>query len=178
MKYVELHQQTEKSLSPVAEQLRVISKQHDIDTTAVATLDSAVNRYSKLFSDVVTLQQQIGLTPTSGLYGKLRDAVHNVESLVKQHNNAPLLVMMLQLRRNEKDFMLRREMKYVDTFKGNFTAFQQTLADSALSADVQSQIAKLMDEYRSSFLALVVEAHSLNLKHLNVPGSTPSCCLA
>ncbi|TCN82613.1 methyl-accepting chemotaxis protein [Shewanella fodinae] len=163
MKYVELHQQTEKSLSPVAEQLRVISKQHDIDTTAVATLDSAVNRYSKLFNDVVTLQQQIGLTPTSGLYGKLRDAVHNVESLVKQHNNAPLLVMMLQLRRNEKDFMLRREMKYVDTFKGNFTAFQQTLTDSMLSADVQSQIAKLMDEYRSSFLALVEAEQQMGL---------------
>lgn len=163
MKYVEQHQQTEQSLSPVADQLKGIFNHYDIDSTAVATLNSAVNSYGQLFHKVVTLQQQIGLTPTSGLYGKLRDAVHNVESLVKQHNNAPLLVIMLQLRRNEKDFMLRREIKYVDTYQKNFQAFQQELAQSGLSADVQSQISKLMDEYRGSFLALVDAEQQLGL---------------
>jgi methyl-accepting chemotaxis protein len=39
---------------------------------------------------------------------------------------------MLELRRNEKDFMLRREIKYLDKFEDHYEAMQATLSRSAL----------------------------------------------
>ncbi|MDI5834415.1 methyl-accepting chemotaxis protein, partial [Shewanella xiamenensis] len=85
--------------------------------------DRNLNQYQLAFNEVVQLQQEIGLTPKTGLYGTLRTAVHNIESMLKEYDQLSLQVAMLQLRRNEKDFMLRREMSYVETFDSNIVVF-------------------------------------------------------
>ena len=63
--------------------------------------------YKEKFQQVVSLQKRIGLHPKDALYGALRAAVHEVETSLKSQINFELLSLMLQLRRAEKDFMLR-----------------------------------------------------------------------
>ena len=79
------------------------------------TMDKAVeamSRYGKHFHELVAIEQMIGLDHTQGLRGTLRTSVHNAEKLIKTFHNDLLLVDMLTLRRNEKDFFIRELEKY------------------------------------------------------------------
>jgi methyl-accepting chemotaxis protein len=101
-----------------------------MDSSAAETLSQVIADYAKKFSQLVALQQQIGLTPTDGLYGQLRQSVHNVEDTLKRFEQDTLLKHMLMLRRHEKDFMLRLDMKYIGRFKDQISSFKLALADS------------------------------------------------
>lgn len=126
-----------------------------IDNADVFTLSKIFESYQQSFSELVSIQQQIGLTPTDGLYGNLRKSVHEVESLLNSLNDDSLLKDMLMLRRNEKDFMLRLDLKYRDTFQQNLQVFKNNLAQSYLLTSEQQQVSSLMQAYSKDFLALV-----------------------
>lgn len=126
-----------------------------IDNANVLKLEQIFEGYHQAFNELVSIQQQIGLTPTDGLYGKLRESVHQAETLLSRFNNDSLLKDMLMLRRNEKDFMLRLDLKYRDTFLQNLQVFENNLAQSYLSSSEQRQIKTLMQAYSEDFLALV-----------------------
>ncbi|HSG92901.1 MAG TPA: hypothetical protein VK999_04255, partial [Methylotenera sp.] len=126
-----------------------------IDNANVLKLGQIFEGYHRAFNELVSIQQQIGLTPTDGLYGKLRESVHQAETLLSRFNNDSLLKDMLMLRRNEKDFMLRLDLKYRDTFLQNLQVFENNLAQSYLSSSEQRQVKTLMQAYSEDFLALV-----------------------
>lgn len=126
-----------------------------IDNADVFELGKIFESYQQSFNELVSIQQQIGLTPTDGLYGNLRKSVHEVESLLNSLNDDSLLKDMLMLRRNEKDFMLRLDLKYRDTFQQNLQLFENNLAQSYLLTSEQQQVSSLMQAYSKDFLALV-----------------------
>ncbi|PKH07675.1 methyl-accepting chemotaxis protein [Moritella sp. Urea-trap-13] len=81
-----------------------------------------------------------------------------------------LEVTLLNLRRNEKDFLLRHDVKYLDKFQANYTLFQAEL--NQLEAEltslniVVSSVATLpnaMEDYNRSMLALVSHYQTLGL---------------
>lgn len=47
-----------------------------------------------------------------GLIGKMREQIHSVETLVERCNDKTMMVYMLTLRRHEKDYLLRKDLKY------------------------------------------------------------------
>ena len=124
---------------------------------SVPELNSMKNilvEYQSQFNEVVSLQKKIGLDPKSGLYGELRKAVHNVEKLIG-NDNYQLLSEMLQLRRNEKDFMLRLNDKYVDKLEKNANAMLLNVQNSNFSASRRQEVIALIKVYRAAFLNLV-----------------------
>jgi methyl-accepting chemotaxis protein len=124
---------------------------------SVPELNSMKNilvEYQSQFNEVVSLQKKIGLDPKSGLYGELRKAVHNVEKLIG-NDNYKLLSEMLQLRRNEKDFMLRLNDKYVDKLEKNASAMLLNVQNSNFSASKRQEVIALIKVYRAAFLNLV-----------------------
>ena len=127
----------------------------------LARLDGLMSDYSTLFAAIVKQMQQIGLGPEEGLYGQLRKAVHDVEAALGEQQLS-LLVTMLQLRRAEKDFMLRSDMQYVDKFEKLHTSFTQALA--ALPAEQSGPIVTASNQYRRDFLALAQGMQQLGLK--------------
>lgn len=126
-----------------------------IDNADVFKLSKIFESYQQSFNELVSIQQHIGLTPTDGLYGNLRKSVHEAESLLNSLNDDSLLKDMLMLRRNEKDFMLRLDLKYRDTFQQNLQLFENNLAQSYLLSSEQQQVSGLMQAYSKDFLALV-----------------------
>ncbi len=127
----------------------------DLDTGAVSEMKDLFGQYQENFLALVAAKKQTGLNPKDGLYGSLRDAVHAAEKDIKLVSDPVLNANMLQLRRNEKDFMLRLNMKYVGKFEDNFKVFQQALAYSEHAQAALSKIASLMNQYRLDFLNLV-----------------------
>ncbi|EDQ01194.1 methyl-accepting chemotaxis protein [Shewanella benthica KT99] len=135
--YLEKHKANSSDINAVMHTLRQQFVMYDIPTNALDNFDKSIQHYKQSFETVVQLQQEIGLTPKTGLYGALRLAVHDVEALVKRYDQPNLMVVMLQLRRNEKDFMLRREMSYIEKFDSNINKFQQLLLVSSLDSSAK-----------------------------------------
>lgn len=163
LSYVERHQADYRKVVSEIPELESIFEKYTIPTTALTRFSQNLNTYQVAFEQVVKLQQEIGLTPKTGLYGTLRTAVHNVESLLKQHNELSLEVAMLQLRRNEKDFMLRREISYLESFDSNISAFNNSLALSGIDITTQVQIKSLIAQYQQDFKSLVSREQQLGL---------------
>jgi methyl-accepting chemotaxis protein len=120
------------SINKVKDNIKTIGLEQEQENKLV-NLFKYLQAYKLSFKSIVTLHQQVGLDPDSGLRGKLRESVHDAEKLLKQSSSIQLTVYMLMLRRNEKDFMLRKLNKYLDKFDRNHAIFNQHLSESTLS---------------------------------------------
>ncbi|WP_246261330.1 methyl-accepting chemotaxis protein [Alteromonas ponticola] len=134
-----------------------------IDTVPVENLQQHLSSYHAAFNQLVSLQQQIGLNPKDGLYGGLRASVHTVEEVLSNYDDSALLVGMLQLRRNEKDFMLRLDLKYLDQFNQNVESFISQVRDANYSPQVEADLIATISNYQSQFRTLVEMQQALGL---------------
>jgi methyl-accepting chemotaxis protein len=152
-----------KELKSTSSNLNALLKELDIDTNTLSELNSIIEQYNTDFANVVELQRKIGLNPKDAAYGNLRAAVHQVETLLKQRSNYKLLADMLQLRRNEKDFMLRLDKKYLTRFNDNIDSFKASIKSSDEDTGYQSELLSLLDIYQREFSALVSAQEKLGL---------------
>lgn len=152
-----------KELKSTSSNLNALLKELDIDTNTLSELNAIIDQYNADFSNVVEFQRKIGLHPKDAAYGNLRAAVHQVETLLKQRSNYKLLADMLQLRRNEKDFMLRLDKKYLTRFNDNIDSFKTSIKSSDEDTGYQSELLSLLDIYQREFSALVSAQEKLGL---------------
>ncbi|GAA80592.1 methyl-accepting chemotaxis protein [Pseudoalteromonas sp. B131b] len=152
-----------KQLSSKITKLKQSMSQQDISAAQVEHFEQLINSYNNDFNTVVKLQKEIGLNPKDGLYGKLRAAVHEVEVLLKEQQDYKLLSSMLQLRRSEKDFMLRFDIKYLERFNEGINTFKQQIASTDLLSSYKAKITPLIDMYQNEFETLVQAQTALGL---------------
>jgi methyl-accepting chemotaxis protein len=123
---------------------------------------SGLNLYKTRFQNLVSMQRALGLNENQGFQGKLRDAVHNVETKLAEFDQPRLANLMLLMRRHEKDFMLHGDEKYGDEFTKRQSEFADGLKISGLSDAVRDEISSLMKAYRENFNRYMVTQSSLN----------------
>lgn len=143
LRYLPRHQETQQKLEQkLAELKQLLTKLSlpDPHTTEFARL---VTNYSNEFAALVALQQQIGLTETDGLQGALRTSAHQLEQQLRSSSEQQ--VSYLQLRRLEKDFLLRLTPE--DLTK------QQAIATN-LQAELSVTEARTLQAYMQSMNAL------------------------
>lgn len=129
----------------------------------IGNMRRVITDYEQHFSNMLKAQQRIGLNPQDGLYGKLRAAVQHVESLIGDKDHQ-MLSMMLQLRRNEKDFMLRLDDKYVTRWNNNAQKFTTYVNNSDLAENTKQQIINSLAVYQTSFKTLTDAQRELGFK--------------
>jgi methyl-accepting chemotaxis protein len=105
------------------------------------TLDSLQINFVKL----VDLLRQRGFKDY-GLEGSLRTAIHAVENSGFEFDK----VTMLMLRRHEKDFFLRKDLKYQQEFNARFETFK-----SQVAATPNKEMISSLDNYRDEFNRVV-----------------------
>jgi methyl-accepting chemotaxis protein len=110
-------------------------------------------RYATDFSALVAAETKLGLNETVGLSGSLRGAVHDIEGKLKELDHPRLTSWMLTMRRHEKDFMLRRDPKYVTELKKAATEFSKAMEAAAVPAPVAAEITAKLQKYQSEFVA-------------------------
>jgi len=125
------------------------------------TFRPVIGSYTTRFNNVVQAQKLIGFNENDGLQGTLRAAVHSVETKLKGFDQPRLSVLMLMMRRHEKDFMLRGEEKYGDELQKRAGEFKTELAKTDLPEDAKTEILKLMETYKTSFLAYMAGQSTL-----------------
>lgn len=131
--------------------LESVMNEFAIDTKTLLELTEDFKEYQSDFSSVVTASKELGLTPETGLRGVLRGAVHNIESELSALNQDALLVTMLQLRRHEKDFMLRDNTKYIASFNKTLDQLKSNLSSGSLPADKAQLLISQSEKYREGF---------------------------
>ncbi|WP_295846670.1 HAMP domain-containing methyl-accepting chemotaxis protein [Tardiphaga sp.] len=115
------------------------------------TVQRSFASYVKNFAGLVQADIKLGLNEKLGLTGSLRGAVHDIETRLKEIDDPRLTSSMLMLRRHEKDFMLRRDEKYVGELKKTATEFSKSLANAAIQPAVKADIAKKLEQYQADF---------------------------
>jgi len=155
LKYVKAFDENVNHLREDLNSLEQDLIEEGLDTGKVEDFWAGVQEYQERFNALVQLDQKIGLTPTTGLYGELRAGVHEVEELLKAANEQLMLKDMLMLRRHEKDFMLRLDMKYPKKFDRDTVVMINNLDQSGLSSGAKEKIRNSLQAYQAKFEKLV-----------------------
>jgi len=151
-----------ESTSKLTERLKTISlsaEKRGVNTTELARLSDVISTYVRVFNEVVAQKKKIGLNPEDGLEGQMRKAIHEAESGFKELKDYKMQTLMLTLRRNEKDFMLRYSPKYAEEHRINF---EKTL-EYIQSHEELAFSKPLLLLYRESFVAFVTAYEVLGL---------------
>jgi methyl-accepting chemotaxis protein len=127
--------------------------------------------YDDKFGEVSNDWIAMGLDENSGLEGALREAVRGAESTIVEQASDDLLVKLLMMRRHEKDFIMRRDPKYVGQLDERVAEFGALLAGKALPETVEQSMLAALATYQARFaafaeLALAIESETAELSRL------------
>ncbi|MGY3235867.1 MULTISPECIES: methyl-accepting chemotaxis protein [unclassified Bradyrhizobium] len=127
----------------------------------IEAMTASLKTYQARFAAVVEERQRLGLDENSGLEGRLRASVHEIESKVDQLHDSALKVIMLMMRRHEKDFMLRRDAKYGDEMKKRSSEFSAGIDAAAIPDAAKTELRQKLADYQRDFSAWMVSALKL-----------------
>ena len=111
--------------------------------------------YEQAFAEAVAACKGRGLTQDLGVQKTFREAAHGLEQSLAGDGRDALLVKLLQIRRAEKDYMLRLRFegaKYRDRTLANVETLRGALGSLG---DKRAAAEAALDAYKASFLALV-----------------------
>lgn len=137
-----------------------------LDSAPVAArITKLLQIYQQKFQAVVEGWRKMGLDHNSGLQGRFRDVAHELEAMTGRFEGessglqkrpvSGLAVHILQLRRREKDYLLRHNKKYVEMALQELNRIQLLVEQPAVSTQQRTQFLSLVKDYRRDFLALV-----------------------
>ncbi|MCA1416449.1 HAMP domain-containing protein [Bradyrhizobium sp. NBAIM20] len=127
----------------------------------IDAMNASLKTYQARFAAVVEERQRLGLDEKSGLEGRLRASVHGIESQVDQFQNSELKVIMLMMRRHEKDFMLRRNARYGEEMKKRASEFAAGLDAAAIADGAKAELRQKLADYQRDFSAWMETALKL-----------------
>ena len=149
-----------KNLEIMRSEIKKIKKnllKKDFDAKLINELDKTMFSYQEKFHSLVSRYEKIGLTPTLNLYGALRKSVQKLQEYAKKQNNYELLAMVYDLRKQEKDFLLRKDLKYIDKFTKKINLLLQN------TSILNQEGLKNLQDYKGNFLILSKEMVILGL---------------
>ena len=157
LKYKDKFSKNQKKLHANLYELEKLLNASGVDSSDIKKFDTIISQYKNIFFQFIKKQQEIGLHHKDGLYGSLRASVHKVQNSAKESKNNKLLAIIYDLRKQEKDFMLRRDMKYVDKFIKKHSSLLQK--DSLIKGDRKNNLIL----YKKDFLALIKAEQEIGL---------------
>ena len=151
MKYKVKFEKNIEVLKEDSKKLIFLLNEKEINSSDVKKFNFIIDNYQNIFYSLISKQEEIGLSPKIGLYGSLRNSVHKIQDSAKKSKNYKLLSAVYDLRKQEKDFMLRRNLKYVDNYNIKVDALLLTLENNKNT----NERIKNLKLYKNDFLALI-----------------------
>ena len=129
--------------------------------TAASKLDASVK--TLLLQEIETYRHSFENYASSALSnadiqggkGPFRQTAHRIEALLNNHRIPDMANNILQLRRREKDYLLRGDKIYVDMALKELNLIHNLVEPAAISSTQKSHLLSLLENYRRDFLALV-----------------------
>ncbi len=136
--------------------------QHTQSGTQLIKIEEELTLYSILFKRLTQYSARRGFKDW-GYIGDMRTYVHAMEDEVKSPEEA---VFALSLRRHEKDFLLRKDQKYIAKIENTaqqFVAYLDSLEASYATPRYKAEITAAIEQYLSHFNKIVSIAHVIGI---------------
>jgi methyl-accepting chemotaxis protein len=117
----------------------------------VAKVREGAGRYGRSFAAMVETQRQVGLNDRTGQLGALRQSALEIEKALKGRDVSDLTVLVLQMRRTEKNFLLRRDPADRAELDSLVEAFAKALPPAGLSPAERAAVAETLGRYQRDF---------------------------
>ena len=160
-KYTERMDKTLRELERLAKSVSTNAEKVNfhIAVSETGSILKVTTSYETAFGNVVNLINAQG-DKDSGIQGNLRKYAHEMETAIKKSASDPLMVRYLLLRRHEKDFIMRHDVKYIAESRKVLsdleTILHETLTDQALGNTIKTSaqsyvktLQKLSENYAS-----------------------------
>jgi len=144
----------EGALAQAAELREAANELAAIDAASARTanaIGSLSDEFAARFDAIVEAWRIRGLDEDSGLQGAFRRAVHELEERAGHYQVDRLYLLLLQVRRGEKDLGLRREEQYRERVHQLLDAMQAEVAASELRPDTKDALSAEISAYREVF---------------------------
>jgi len=125
-------------------------------------LDSLVslsNQHRSLFDSLVFLYKIRGFKDF-GLNGQFRDYIHKIEQNAQKEDQ----VLLLTIRRHEKDYMLRKEMVYIDDLKSTVSQLKSNIIKSSLPRIEKDLFVGYLEKYVTIMDSIVNIENRIGIK--------------
>lgn len=137
-------------VSQLIEQTDSLRLSHRIESVKIDSMQMLLGNYVSAFNTLVEMIKEKGFKD-HGLEGQLRQAIHEVEDAEFIYDK----YYMLMLRRHEKDFFLRKDMKYLSKFEQGILDFKNHLAQLNGSESKKQEILEKLNQYKAGFKKVV-----------------------
>ena len=107
-----------------------------------------VYEYNQIFTELVNTYQKIGFKDW-GLLGQWRRAIHEVERQTAQMSRTDMQESLLQLRRLEKDYLLRGDETYLEDIQNQIAGLRNEILK--IPSPRAAHISKKMTSYENAF---------------------------
>lgn len=114
-----------------------------------------INIYLDTFAEISSLIVDIGINKECGLTSKLCASSKQFEKSLKDKNLLEQSILHLKLRRAEKDFFLRSDIKYFELHK--------SLVKELLSYEMSTEDRAIFNDYNYAFLEIVKKLQKIGL---------------
>ncbi len=115
------------------------------------TILAMASDYENTFLEIVNLQKQIGLQEMEAINGDLINLARDAETDLKKINSTDALAFLLEARRHEKNYVIRRDVSYQTKVHDAINSAKKSVLISKTSPAMQSQINTKLDNYAATF---------------------------
>lgn len=160
-KLYRLHDSTWKKIDEELEPLFITQSKYNFDLgTSLARIKSKLSTY-KFFTNEIFKKVLVRGFKDYGVEGKMRVYAHELEKYQQELG----LINILQLRRHEKDFIIRQEDPYIFKHQELIRLATEKLnTNTKLQGDKRYRIEQALNHYANEFNNLVVYEKMLGLK--------------
>jgi methyl-accepting chemotaxis protein len=151
-KYLQRHNEEFQTLSN-----RIVNIKTYSDKKYHKQLDEILfnaTEYKKGFDNIVTLFKKEG-DSNLGIRGDLRSSAHTIEENFKNNGLSDFyMTQLLNFRRHEKDYLLRRDKKHLKKLDGNISIIHERMSTKGMDPTRQEEIKSLIQTYKKQFILL------------------------
>jgi diguanylate cyclase (GGDEF)-like protein len=134
-------------------------------------IDKANDQYQYHLVNMIEKYGTLGST-NSGIEGAMRNKAHDMEVLLKQQENKLLFADLLQMRRREKDFIMRNRDSDVSEFRKAAVRFEADLTASGTPAERKKELRNLSSTYRMLLEQYVQTGEGIRLEKKEIRHAT------
>lgn len=111
-------------------------------------IQEALHQFETNLYRQIAIQKKVGFSEDQGLRYRFRNAVHRLQDESKITDDQPLEILILELRRREKDYVLRWNRKYLELHQQKLTEIRLYINDLP-KKDILNE---RLTEYETSFI--------------------------
>ncbi len=134
------------------EQSNRVLEKHGIDVFQLHQVPETLDRYHRLFQDVVVIHKQLGFKESEGLAGELKTASLSMEQALVQAEENSAQLTLLQLQRLEQRFLLYKQLDTLAEFEQRHRRFMAQLEGLSIGIEQQQTLLALAKRYRNRLI--------------------------